>query len=150
VLRRSKEANTEPETVMVRRFGLSAQNPAEEAMACGYRIARSPRLRTNIPRDLRVNRYRDQQVCPLRGRQTYRALGGCLVAAQLDPVLVCSLDALLSERGITGRQLALEAGVTEATVSKLRRNTFVSIDAATFARICRYLQVQPGDLLSLK
>jgi putative transcriptional regulator len=60
------------------------------------------------------------------------------------------LDALLSEREITGRQLALEAGVTEATVSKLRRNTFVSIDASTFARICRYLKVQPGDLLSVR
>jgi putative transcriptional regulator len=65
-------------------------------------------------------------------------------------VLYCGLDDLLAERGITGRQLSLEAGVTEATVSKLRRNTFVSIDAATFARICRYLQVQPGELLSVR
>lgn len=65
------------------------------------------------------------------------------------PKLVCSLDAVLADRGITGKQLSMAAGVTEATVSKLRRNTFVSIDAATFARICSFLGLQPGDLLSV-
>lgn len=72
------------------------------------------------------------------------------MAAAPQPQLVCSLDALLAERGITGKQLAAQAGVTEATVSKLRRNTFVTIDAATFARICHFLQVQPGELLTVQ
>jgi putative transcriptional regulator len=69
---------------------------------------------------------------------------------EAKPAMVCTLNELLADRGITGRQLAEMAGVTEATVSKLRRNTFVSIDAATFARVCACLKVQPGDLLRLK
>jgi len=81
-------------------------------------------------------------------------LKGCcfrrLLMAKAKPTLVCTLDALLAERGMTGRQVAEMAGVTEATVSKLRRNTFVSIDAATFARICSCLKVQPGDLLTVE
>jgi len=65
-------------------------------------------------------------------------------------VIHCCLDELLKLRGITTSKLALEASVTEATVSKLRRNTFISIHAETFARICSYLEVAPGDLLSLR
>ena len=72
------------------------------------------------------------------------------VPPKATPTLVCTLDALLADRGITGKQLSVAAGVTEATVSKLRRNTFVSIDAATFARICDHLQVQPGELLQVE
>jgi putative transcriptional regulator len=72
------------------------------------------------------------------------------IKTEAKPALVCTLNELLADRGITGRQLAEMAGVTEATVSKLRRNTFVSIDAATFARVCASLRVQPGDLLRLK
>jgi putative transcriptional regulator len=65
------------------------------------------------------------------------------------PVLVCTLDELLSQRGITGKALAVGSGISEASIAKWRRNTFSSIDRRAFARLCAYLQVDPGDLLKV-
>jgi len=62
------------------------------------------------------------------------------------PVL-CSLDIELSARGMTAKALAKQIGVTEAAVSKLRRNQFAQIDAGTLGKICKALELQPGDLL---
>lgn len=149
-LRRSKAAKSAPGNVIVNLLGRSPKNADGKAMSCGHRFARSPRHSITIPRDLWVARYLDRQFGSFPDRQTYWVSGVVRLAAQRDPVLVCGLDALLKERGITGSQLALEARVTEATVSKLRRNAFVSIAAEPFARICRYLKVQPGDLLSVQ
>lgn len=62
------------------------------------------------------------------------------------PVL-CSLDFELSARDMTAKALAKQIGVTEAAVSKLRRNQFTQIDARTLGKICKALDLQPGDLL---
>jgi len=64
--------------------------------------------------------------------------------------LVCSLDFELAQRKLTVRELASKAKVTEAAVSKLRRNRFSLIDAAVFEKICLALELQPGDLLSIE
>jgi putative transcriptional regulator len=71
------------------------------------------------------------------------------MAAKATPVLVCSLDQLLRERGISGKALAAESGISEASIAKWRRNTFSSVDRRAFGRLCAYLQVEPGDLLKL-
>ena len=64
--------------------------------------------------------------------------------------LVCSLDFELAQRKMTVKELATQAKVTEAAVSKLRRNRFSLIDAAVFEKICLALDLQPGDLLSIE
>ena len=64
--------------------------------------------------------------------------------------LKCSLDWEMSAQGLNAKQLAEKAGVTEATVSKLRTNRFSLIDAKAFEKICVALNRQPGDLLHLE
>lgn len=72
-------------------------------------------------------------------------------AATASPLaLVCSLDFELAQRKLTVRELAARAKVTEAAVSKLRRNRFSLIDAAVFEKVCLALDLQPGDLLSIE
>ena len=64
--------------------------------------------------------------------------------------LVCSLDFEMAQRKLTTKNLAAMAKVTEAAISKLRRNRFSLIDAAVFEKICVALELQPGDLLSIE
>ncbi|OPZ32724.1 MAG: Fic/DOC family protein [Tenericutes bacterium ADurb.BinA155] len=56
------------------------------------------------------------------------------------------LFALLKERSLQKTDLALGAGLAPATLAKLSKNQEVSLKI--ILKICRYLQVQPGDLLS--
>lgn len=66
-----------------------------------------------------------------------------------EPSLSCRLDHLMTERGVTGRQLAALANTSEVVVTKLRRNRFQMIDKSVAARICRALDVSPGELLEI-
>jgi DNA-binding Xre family transcriptional regulator len=59
------------------------------------------------------------------------------------------LDELMAAKGISGRQLAREAETTEVAVTKLRRNSFAMVDSKVAARICRVLEITPGELFSL-
>jgi putative transcriptional regulator len=61
--------------------------------------------------------------------------------------VTCSLDIELTVRNLTAKALAKQIGVTEATISKLRRNQFSQIDAKTLGKICKALDLQPGELL---
>lgn len=66
------------------------------------------------------------------------------------PRLISRLDALMAEKGISGRKLARAADVTEVSVTKLRRNSAQLLDVNVTARICRALDVSPGDLFSIE
>lgn len=61
--------------------------------------------------------------------------------------LTCSLDFELKARKLTAKGLAAQIGVAESSISKLRRNQFSMIDAKNLEKLCRYLNLQPGDLL---
>ena len=67
-----------------------------------------------------------------------------------EPRLVSKLDALMRERGITGKKLAEDANATERAVSVLRRNSFQLLDSNTVARVCLALKVKPGDLFDVE
>lgn len=64
--------------------------------------------------------------------------------------LRCTLALEMAARRITVRELAAGAGVHPAAITKMRSNHFESIHAASFERVCRYLGMQPGELLYLE
>ena len=57
------------------------------------------------------------------------------------------LSVMLAERGVSGRELAEHVGITEANLSLLRQGKVKGVRFETLARICDYLDCQPGDLL---
>ncbi|HHX79974.1 MAG TPA: helix-turn-helix transcriptional regulator [Acholeplasmataceae bacterium] len=62
------------------------------------------------------------------------------------PVKV-ALDELLREMGMTSKELCELVGITEANMSILRSGKARAIRFETLAKICYYLNCEPGDLL---
>ena len=65
------------------------------------------------------------------------------------PVIV-TLDAALARRGISGKQLAGEIGISETQLSLFRSGKVKGIRFATIARMCAALECAPGDLLDYR
>jgi putative transcriptional regulator len=57
------------------------------------------------------------------------------------------LDLMLVLRKKTSRELAQFVGITEQNLSLLKSGKVRGVRFATLARICEYLECQPGDLL---
>lgn len=62
------------------------------------------------------------------------------------PVIV-KLDAVLAQRGMTGRDLAERIELSETQLSLFRSGKVRGIRFSTLARMCAELQCEPGDLL---
>ncbi|MEV8038846.1 helix-turn-helix transcriptional regulator [Streptomyces sp. NPDC002742] len=60
------------------------------------------------------------------------------------------LDRLLAERGMTLSQLAARVEVTVVNLSVLKNDRAKAIRFSTLTAICRELNCQPGDLLSIR
>ncbi|WP_156726646.1 helix-turn-helix domain-containing protein [Streptomyces apocyni] len=60
------------------------------------------------------------------------------------------LDKLLAERGMTLAELAARVGVTVVNLSVLKNDRAKAIRFRTLTAICRELNCQPGDLLSVR
>ncbi|WP_026341420.1 helix-turn-helix domain-containing protein [Actinomadura atramentaria] len=60
------------------------------------------------------------------------------------------LDRLLAERGMTLAELASRVGVTVVNLSVLKNDRAKAIRFSTLTAICRELNCQPGDLLSIR
>lgn len=67
-----------------------------------------------------------------------------------DPVVVCRLDVLLAERGMTLTELSRRTGVTLANLSILKTNKAKAVRFTTVAAICTVLDITPGDLFELQ
>ena len=63
--------------------------------------------------------------------------------------IVCHLDRLLAQRGMTLVQLAERVGVTVVNLSVLKNDRAKAVRFSTLTRICDVLECEPGDLLSL-
>ena len=63
--------------------------------------------------------------------------------------VVCHLDRLLAERGMTLTELAHRAGVTVVNLSVLKNDRARAIRFSTLTAVCDTLGCQPGDLLSV-
>lgn len=62
--------------------------------------------------------------------------------------VVCRLDVLLAERGMSLTELAERVGVTVVNLSVLKNNRARAIRFSTLSAICSVLGCQPGELLS--
>ncbi len=60
--------------------------------------------------------------------------------------IVCRLDELLAERGLTLTALAEEIGVTIVNLSVLKNQRAKAVRFSTLTAICDALDCQPGDL----
>lgn len=60
------------------------------------------------------------------------------------------LDRLLADRGMTLAELADRAGVTVVNLSVLKNGRARAVRFSTLTAICRVLECQPGDLLSVR
>lgn len=66
-----------------------------------------------------------------------------------EPRVVCHLDRLMAERGITGTALAEQVGITPVNLSVLKNNRAKAVRFSTLAAICQALDCQPGDVFSV-
>lgn len=63
--------------------------------------------------------------------------------------IVCRLDELLEDRGMTLTALAEQIGVTIVNLSVLKNQRARAIRFSTLTAICDALGCQPGDLFSV-
>lgn len=61
--------------------------------------------------------------------------------------IVVQLDVMLAKRKKRSRDLAAYVGITEQNISTLKNGKVRGIRFNTLARICEFLDCQPGDLL---
>ena len=64
--------------------------------------------------------------------------------------VVCHLDRLLEEQGMTLAALAEAVGVTVVNLSVLKNNRAKAVRFSTVTAICEVLQCQVGDVLSVE
>jgi putative transcriptional regulator len=61
--------------------------------------------------------------------------------------IVVRLGVVLAERNVRSKDLAEYVGITEANLSLLKHGKVKGVRFETLARICEYLDCQPGDVL---
>lgn len=64
--------------------------------------------------------------------------------------VVCHIDRLVAERGITLAALAEQVGVTPVNLSVLKNNRAKAVRFSTLAALCEALDCQPGDLFTVE
>lgn len=64
--------------------------------------------------------------------------------------VVCHLDKLLAEHGLTLTELADQVGITVVNLSVLKNGRAKAIRFSTLAVLCTVLRCQPGDLLTVE
>lgn len=69
--------------------------------------------------------------------------------SEQDHKIVCHLDRLMSERGITGTALAEQVGITPVNLSVLKNNRAKAVRFSTLTALCEALGCQPGDLFTV-
>ena len=63
-------------------------------------------------------------------------------------MIVCTLDRILIQRGLSQRALARLSGVHRATIARLCNDTWEKVDRYVLAWLCECLHVKPQTLLS--
>lgn len=61
-----------------------------------------------------------------------------------------TLDVVLARRKVKSKELAAHVGITEANLSMLKQGRVKGVRFETLARICAYLDCQPGDILAYR
>jgi DNA-binding Xre family transcriptional regulator len=63
-------------------------------------------------------------------------------------MIVCKLVDILTERGMSRRELARRSRLNINTVCKLAKDDHRMIDRLTLDRVCAVLHITPGELLT--
>jgi putative transcriptional regulator len=63
--------------------------------------------------------------------------------------IVVTLDVVLAQRKVRSKALAEFVGITEANLSLLKSGKVKGVRFETLAKICEYLECDPGDLLKV-
>ena len=58
-----------------------------------------------------------------------------------EPQVVCHLDRIMEERGVTGAGLAREVGITPVNLSVLKNNRAKAVRFSTLAALCTALDL---------
>ncbi|KEO84793.1 hypothetical protein EL26_01930 [Tumebacillus flagellatus] len=66
------------------------------------------------------------------------------------PKVVCKLDVIMSERGLTNRKLSDATGITESAISNMRNNKNKQVQFSTVEALCDFLEVDFGDLFTVR
>ena len=66
-----------------------------------------------------------------------------------DHAIVCRLDVLLAERGMTLVELSEKVGVSVVNLSVLKNNRARAIRFNTLTRLCEVLECRPGDIFDV-
>ena len=61
--------------------------------------------------------------------------------------IIIELDIMLARRKVKSKELAEHVGITEVNISLLKQGKVKGIRFETLAKICEFLDCQPGDLL---
>ncbi|MCL1142788.1 helix-turn-helix domain-containing protein [Shewanella gaetbuli] len=61
--------------------------------------------------------------------------------------IIVNLDVMMAKRKVSSKELASAIGITEANLSLLKRGKVKGVRFDTLAKICTYLDCQPGDIL---
>ena len=67
-----------------------------------------------------------------------------------DHLVVCTLDRMLEERGVSLAELSRRVGVTVANLSILKNNRARAIRFSTLSAICQVLECGIDDLFQLE
>ena len=67
-----------------------------------------------------------------------------------DPEIIIRLDVMLARRKIKSKDLARHIGITEQNLSIIKLGKAKGIRFATLAKICDYLDCEPGDIIELE
>lgn len=62
-------------------------------------------------------------------------------------MIVLRLDRVLADRKMRSKELAERIGLTEVSLSRIKRGRISAVRFSTLDAICRELGCQPGDLL---
>ncbi len=57
------------------------------------------------------------------------------------------IDELLEERGMTAYRLAIDSGISHASLAKLRHNKAQAIRLDVLDKLCEVLECEAGDLI---
>lgn len=63
---------------------------------------------------------------------------------------ICHLGEILDERGMTLTELSDKVGISVVNLSVLKNNRGKAIRFTTLVALCEALQIQPGDLFSVR
>jgi putative transcriptional regulator len=72
------------------------------------------------------------------------------IGAAAEHSVEVHLDKVLADRGMTLQELADRAGITVVNLSVLKNGRARAVRFSTLTAICRELDCQPGDLLTVR